>query len=416
MTVHALDTVLTDFQSARLQPMVPQEVSLALLTKAMTKAIAVREGKESDQQVEKIFRRLKVLFSQFAASPDKIKERYMAIWPQHDDFQALVKANICENNRFVPHDPVFPMFNELAQHHRQPEGASLGVRMELYRQECERHLSVLYDNVVSPPDQMIHVTSTGYCDPNPVQLLISERGWHDTIVHNSYNKACNGAIPAIRLADALMQQSYGGAGRTDSRVDIIHSEMFSLHINLTHNHPVNISLVNSYSDSFLRYSLCSHETVRTKGMRGLKIIGIKDYTIPGSSSVCRWMVSDPSFEFTIDVLQHFRLIRKHVRQLVDRLFAGVGMEFDDVRDSLVYGLQMSSSLPMKEIKKGLSLSDDQVALSKKLLYEQGYLSSAALPFMCKQILESDDVPVGQKVLCIGYAQGVTMSAMLLEKV
>jgi len=44
-----------------------------------------------------------------------------------------------------------------------------------------------------------------------------------------------------------------------------------------------------------------------------------------------------------------------------------------------------------------------------------YLSSGLIPYMCKQVIESDNSPVGHKVLCLGNDQLITILEKLLKK-
>ncbi len=412
-----MDTVLTDFYTVNLAPMVPQEDCLDLLIKGMAKAIAVQSGKESDKQVEKIVKWVKLMFSHFAPSPGKVGRRYMSIWPENFDYKSFKKVRITDGDRFVSWEPIFPMFSELAENHREPEGCCVGERMDIYRRVSQNHINELYKNVSVPAEQMIHVTSTGYCSPNPVEVMAGERQWSNVEVSNVYNKACNAAIPAIRSANSSLRSSYAGQyERPKRRIDIIHSEMFSLHIKLTDLNPVNVGMMGAISDSFIRYSLLKYDDAFRDDRRGLKYITSKDFIVPHSASIGGWKVSAPSFDFDVDLLKYYRVIGKNMHHLVDAIFADLGMPFGDAKDDLVFALQASSNLLINEIKKGLKLSEEQVIFSRNLLYENGYLSSAAIPFMCKKIIESHDIPVGQKVLCIGQAEGVTLSALLLEKV
>ena len=412
-----MDTVLTDFHSVTLVPMVPQEICLDLLIKGATKAAAVQSQKESDRQVNKILRFVTLMFKQFAPPPEKVRQRYMSIWPEKYDYNRYKDTRITEGDRFVSWEPIFPIFSELAQNHRNPEGIPIGERMKLYRRISQMHINELYKNVSVPAEQMIHVTSTGYCSPNPVEILAGERQWSDIEVSTVYNKACNASISAIRTANASMRASYTGHyERPKKRIDIIHTEMFSLHINMSEVNPLNVGMLGVISDSFIRYSLVTYDDVASYGYRGLKYIASRDFIVPHSASIGGWMVSSPSFAFEVDLLKYYRVISKNMHCLIDAICADLGITFSDIKDNLLYAVQASSNMLMNEIQKSLKLSAEKMLFSRNLLYEYGYLSSAAIPFMCKKIIESDDIPVGQKVLCIGQAEGITLSALLLEKV
>jgi predicted naringenin-chalcone synthase len=414
--IESTATVLTDFHSVRLRDLVPQEKTCKLLAKGVVKALAVKSGKTSEKDVEKIHKKVRTKFSQFAVSEKTIKQRYLSIWPENYD-AADEECPIVENGRFIEYESVFPMYENLAKNHTNPAGAGLNDRMELYRIHTEKHLRKLYNDAHEQPDHIIHVTSTGYFDPNPVDSIISEKKWPDVDITNFYHKACNAPIPAIRTANALIRSSVsGGYEKPKKRIDLVHSEMFSIHINLSEDHPINVGLMSTFSDSFLRYSIMTYDDARKKGLRSLKIVAFKNMTIPNSTNTAVWKVSDPAFEFRIDPMKYFRLVRMNIKNFVKSFFIDAGMEFRDVKDRLLFVFQASSSLILKQIAKELDLSEEQMAFSRNTLYENGYLSSGAIPVMCKQLIDDPTIPSGQKIICIGYAQGITISGMLLEKV
>ncbi|NTU97061.1 MAG: hypothetical protein HGA62_04505 [Chlorobiaceae bacterium] len=413
--ISELATVLTDFQSVRLSDMVSQEQSIGLLIKGMVKAEAVMAGKTSDREIEKIRKRIQVKFNHFALSPEAIGQRYMALWPENYDNEE--NFQIAENGSYVKYKTTFPMYEDLAERHTNPEGADLDARMSLYRAVAEKHVRLLYDRKkTAKPDRIVHVTSTGYIEPNPVDIVLSENRWFDVHVTNFYNRACNAPISAIRTANALLRSSFlGGCEKAVGRVDILQSELFSIHMKIADDQAVNIGLMTSYSDSFIRYSLISHDAAMASGKPCLKILWFSHMMIPDSSRIAVWTVSNPAFDYQVDPLKYLRKIREHVRDFITGLFRDADMDYSKEKDRLLFVIQAPSPLILKQIGKQLELSAEQMQFSLKMLYENGYLSSGAIPFMCMKIIDSSQIPKGTKILCIGHALGLTISGMLLEK-
>lgn len=410
------EIVLTDFVFLDLPDPVQQQDANTVLIKGMTKALAVKSGVQSEQEVNRIHKRVYGKFKHFAVSSNTISRRYMILWPK--DYSAALTAKISENGRFVNHVMDFPMFEELVMEHRNPEGAGLNRRMSLFQQYAEKYIKCLYNDDITAPDKIIHVTSSGYHNPNPVDKFLAEKGWYDSYVVNFYHRACNASIPAIQAAEAYMKSLLisGEKAAQEKRVDIVHSEMFSVHLRIDDDDPVNIALMTTYSDSFMRYSLKRYSSVRKSGGAGLKILAIRNQLIPDSSSVAAWNVAEPAFDLDINPFKYINLVRKHVRQFVISFLHDAGFDFRELTDKLLYVLQASGTADLEAVARQLKLRNDQVANTRKLLFEKGYLSSTAIPYMCKQIVESDDVQSGQKVLCLGHAQGVYLSAILLEKI
>lgn len=414
--MNKIGTVLTDIHSARLHPLVPQELSCSLLKKGMTKALAVKSGTTSSLGVYAIAKKVDIKFSLFGMQASDTWQRYIALW-NHDYDTKSDSMELVENEKFISYDIAFPMYEKLARHHTNPEGSNLHDRMDLYRLHAEQHIRQLYDGTAEKPDHIIHVTSTGFIDPNPVSTVMSAKKWHDIDITNFYHHACNAPIPAIRTANALLSASLaGGSEKPKQRIDLVSSEMFSLHMRLADDRPLNVNLMSTFSDSFLRYSVIPYEDMLEKRMGGLKILAFRNMTFPDTSSLAIWRASDPCFYFDLKLLDYLKLIKTQVRHFVDTFYAEIGMDFRSVKDLTCFVIQGSSQMTLKQIAEELELSENQISLSKETLLENGYLSSGAIPFMCKKVIEDSRIPSGTKVFCLGYAQGITMSGMLLEKV
>lgn len=410
-----IETALTDIHSARLSPLVPQELSYNLLQKGLTKALAIKSGKTSAADVDYLSKKVSFKFRMFGTTDSEITHRYLTVWA-HDYNSESEKMGLMENGRFIEYNFGFPMYEELAKRHVNPEGSDLKERMALYRSQSEAHIGNLYEQTAEKPDHIVHVTSTGFMDPNPVDTVMASKQWYDIDITTFYDRACNAPISAIRTANALLTASLaGGCENPKKRIDLVHSEIFSVHTRIAEDDPVNIVIMCKFSDSFLRYSIESCDDIRRKGKNGLKILAFKNFTIPDTSAIAQWSTSNPCFEFKVDALNYFKLVKAHVRQFTNAFFAENGMDFSEVKNDTVFAIQASSLSILNEIGQELKLSEELKELSRKTLYENGYLSSGAVPFMCKQIIENSDIPSGSLIFCLGYGQGVTMSGMLLEK-
>jgi len=413
--VKRIETVLTDFETIRLSKLIPQDQSCRLLSMGMAKALAVKTGKTSERDVDKIYKHVRSKFFLCAVSSKAIKQRYMTLWPEQYDTVAAVNK-LVDDDHFVNYDIEFPMYVDLARFHTNPDGANLNERMELYKHHTKEHLRLLYDDVSEAPDQIIHVTSTGYFDPNPVAAIISEKRWYDVEVTNFYHKSSNATIPAIANAYAYIRSSHaGGYEKPKKRIDIVHSELFSAHIKISDDQAFNIMLMSTLSDSFLRYSVRNYDDVSAMNQHGLKIIAFKNMMIPETTSVIELKVSNPAFDYKLDALKYLNTISKSVNEFVTSFLMEVGLNYKEIKDRLIFVIPASSSMILKQIKKELQLSAEQISLSHNTLYENGYLSSGAIPYMCKELIESDNISVGQKVFCLGHGNGIMLSGMLLEK-
>ena len=97
---------------------------------------------------------------------------------------------------------------------------------------CDVFERVYRDRDASPPDDIVHVSCSGYVSPSPVQMFLSRRGWLDVGVTHSYHMGCYGAFPAVRTALGLVGSSYVRFPTRKRRVDLVHTEFLSLHFDL----------------------------------------------------------------------------------------------------------------------------------------------------------------------------------------
>ena len=90
---------------------------------------------------------------------------------------------------------------------RAPTGEALDERMTLFEEVACDVFERVYTNTQTPPDDIVHVSCSGYVSPSPVQTFLSRRGWLNVGVTHSYHMGCYGAFPAIRTAVGLVGSS-----------------------------------------------------------------------------------------------------------------------------------------------------------------------------------------------------------------
>lgn len=125
-------------------------------------------------------------------------------------------------------------------------GAGLDERMEVFREHADRVFDEFYRETETAPTHLIHVTCTGYSSPSGAQKLISKRGWGEkTTVTHAYHMGCYGAIPAMRIARGFSDEGM---------VDIVHTEMCSLHSNPSLHQTDQLVTQTLFGDGFIKYS------------------------------------------------------------------------------------------------------------------------------------------------------------------
>ena len=95
-----------------------------------------------------------------------------------------------------------------------PRGAGMTARMEVFTEIADRALEVFYParegdgisvSAETPPDELIHVSCTGYVAPSAAQKLVMRRGWQTRVgVMHAYHMGCYASMPALRMASAFL--------------------------------------------------------------------------------------------------------------------------------------------------------------------------------------------------------------------
>ena len=112
-------------------------------------------------------------------------------------------------------------------------------------------MSRFYESDVQAPSDLIHVTCTGYLSPSPAQRLVIQKGWAaQTEVTHAYHMGCYAAFPAIRQARGFLAADPGKA-----RVDLVHTELCSLHLDPSNHALENFVIQTLFADGFARYSM-----------------------------------------------------------------------------------------------------------------------------------------------------------------
>ena len=100
--------------------------------------------------------------------------------------------------------------NEIYDLRRNPHGAGTAARTRLYGEIVDAYFEETYD--ARRPDDLVHVTCTGYASPSGAQQLVARRGWQTRVTH-AYHMGCYAAVPAVRIAPGSRRWARGASIR-----------------------------------------------------------------------------------------------------------------------------------------------------------------------------------------------------------
>jgi alkylresorcinol/alkylpyrone synthase len=261
------------------------------------------------------------------------------------------------------------------------------------------------------PDEVIHVSTTGYLLPSPVQELISEKQWSHTTASHCYHQGCYGAFPAVHMAAGSLTAAACGLTRQATRVDIAHTEICSIHTSPECIDPEHIISNSLFGDGFIRYSASTAEAFHAHHGRGLEVVRLADATIPGSLEAMTWQPIANRFEMTLSIRVPL-LIANHVEPFISGMLRDTGLDSPSESSRMIWVIHPGGPAIIELVRDRLGLTDDQIRHSKDVLRDGGNTSSATVPRIWDRILRDAELEPGTPVISMAFGPGLTSTAMI----
>jgi predicted naringenin-chalcone synthase len=286
----------------------------------------------------------------------------------------------------------------------------LHVRMQQYEKTVAKIFKDFYSDNKKIPDDIIHVSCTGYLSPSPPQKFISEIGWPTAVTH-AYHMGCAGAFPALRMASGFLATKNFYADKT--QIDIVHTELVSLHSGAPSATDVLETLViqSLFGDGVIKYSLhADAENLTTSGMR---ILSFYEKVLPNSLDEMTWHLFSDRFRMTL-TNKIPMLIANVVKSFSQKLCEIAGVSLENEKDNIIFAIHPGGPKIIELVQTELNLSDQQLKFSYEILRDFGNMSSATLPHIWQRILNDNEIKPHTKIISLGFGPGLTAYGMLTE--
>lgn len=399
--------VLVDFRPAQVAKPVPQRLALEVSAYGMARGYCKLHGIDGKDGRRQALNEIQARFDKYAVSADQIKRRQLVFFPQLRDIRISAGELILAEPE-QEHLRIFSGADDTT-------GADLKTRHKHYGKIVGDVLADMYAGADVAPDDMIHVTCSGYLAPSPVERLVARKEWFSTTVTHSYHMGCYGAFPAIKMAHGFLASSQRGVTPPKQRVDIVHTELLSGHHNIEDFGIENIITMTLFADGFIQYSLCSAAYASAHELPGLRILAFNEHLLPDSAEDMTWVPAAHQFQMTLSVMVPI-VIKRHVYNFVDALLRRIGIDFEREKASLMFAIHPGGPKIVEHIQGELGLRDDQVAISKAVFRDNGNMSSATVPHILKEIVEETAIVAGTRIVSLGFGPGLTVTGLVLEKV
>jgi len=381
-----LPMVLHDFQSQPARYHSDQEAILEWIAAAHAQSEITLQNATTPEAREALTRKFRKLVMRFGCSTDRISFRNSSLVDfTHTDWERM---RIFALNQF-------------------PSGKPCGDRSLFFREISGAAFEQFYADDTYPPEVLIHVTCTGYVSPSGAQRLVANRNWgQSTEVIHAYHMGCYASMPAIRMAAGFVE-------RGKARVDVVHTELCTLHMDPSQHLPEQLVVQTLFADGLIRYSV-SHPPAGGSSPKGLELLATREEILSGTEDAMTWMVSDFGMQMTLS-----RKVPDHIRAglgpFLDRLAASAGLTPAGLFETAIFAIHPGGPRIIDEIAEHLGLRPEQVAASNTTLRNYGNMSSATLPHVWKHVLEDESVPPGTLIVSLAFGPGLTMAGAILRK-
>ncbi|HET7502831.1 MAG TPA: 3-oxoacyl-[acyl-carrier-protein] synthase III C-terminal domain-containing protein [Kofleriaceae bacterium] len=382
--------LLTRFVSTRPPYMMSQAHSLDWLARAHAQSEASLAGLDLPAR-EAFTERMARLLERVACSTDRIATRGSVL----PDFTMFESDGSVSN--LLYDDPRAPPGQAV-----HPHGRGVTTRVQLFARAVDAYFARQYGGDCDAPDDLIHVTCTGYVAPSGAQKVVAARGWGArTRVTHAYHMGCYAAMPAVRIAAGFLASG-------SEVVDIVHTELCSLHLDPADHRLDQLVVQSLFGDGMIRYSVIADE-----GGPGLLPLAACEAVIPDSADAMRWVPSEWGMQMALarDVPDR---IAKALRGFVLELYRRAELGLDALGRS-VFAVHPGGPKILDRVREVLELDPAQVRTSCEVLRDHGNMSSATLPHIWMRLLGDRRVPSGTLIPSLAFGPGLTVAGVLLEK-
>ncbi|MBC7458423.1 MAG: naringenin-chalcone synthase [Bdellovibrionaceae bacterium] len=332
--------------------------------------------------IEKLFRR-------YSVNPSQISQRYL----ECDD---IISKNFQEN--------VIYRINS-----DQKSGSDITNRAHFFSHRAMSAFRQFYplNENKERPDHIIHVTCTGYISPSAAQKMVVLKEWgHSTDITHAYHMGCYASMPAVRIAQGLVISE--SVQNSNYGVDIVHTEMCGLHMNPLAQTPEQMIVQTLFADGHIKYSA---STKKEKPGKNLKILAQLEKIIPDSEQDMSWISTPWGMEMNLsrDVPSKIKMV---IEDFSKKLCSKAKLNLNELENS-IFAIHPGGPKIIDSVQEILTLKEQQITESRKILFERGNMSSATLPHVWSEILDHE-YSVGTKVISFAFGPGLTLFGSVFE--
>jgi len=181
--------------------------------------------------------------------------------------------------------------------------------------------------------------------------------------------------------------------------------MCSLHLRPEVHTPEQMVVQTLFADGHIKYVISDEK-------KGMKILCVHEKIVPDTLQDMTWTPASHGMSMTLSREVPIK-IREALPAFIQELCDKAGVDKIDVMKNGIFAVHPGGPKIIEAVQRKLELNAEQVELSKKVLFERGNMSSATLPHVWNEILNSQPEK-GRIILSLAFGPGLTIFGSLFE--
>ncbi len=250
-------------------------------------------------------------------------------------------------------------------------------------------------------DDLVIVSCTGIDTPGLDLHLAGRLGLPAHLRRSSVlGMGCYGAFPG------LLRAREAALARPGSHALVVSVELCSLHFQ-----PGDRSIENVVSSAlFSDGAAAALIGPASDTLKGPYLVDSATYCDYQDFDHMAFHLTDHGFRMSFSAYVP-RLLAAKVEDFVDELLLRNGLSSQDVKH---WGVHPGSSKILDYVQQRVGLSDDQLAPSRRVLFEYGNMSSATILFVLEEIQHANHPHPGEWGVLMSFGPGLTMEGALVQ--
>ena len=143
-----------------------------------------------------------------------------------------------------------------------------------------------------------------------------------------------------------------------------------------------------------------------------KMLSTSSFLFDNSSTFMGWKIGNFGFEMTLSP-ELPKIILESAIPALENILRTANIKKEDIKH---WALHPGGRAILDSLQKGLSLTEQQMQPSRKVLRNYGNMSSASILFVLKEIMDSQIVKPDEYCCAVAFGPGLTMEVALLKGV